>query len=101
MIFRRPYADAIRRQLDLFQRENRELLERATIALRTYGEAPRDEAEERYGDYADLLDLAAALLAELRDGFAETVADPDGYRRAFDRAAARRFPELAQALKET
>jgi hypothetical protein len=101
MIFRRPYADAIRRQLDLFQRENGELLDRATFALRAYDESPRDEAEERYGDYADLLDLAAALLAEIRDAFAETVADPDGYRRAFDRAAARRFPELAEALKET
>ena len=101
MIFRRPHADTIRRQLDLFQREHGDLLEQATVALRAYGEAPRDEAEERYGDYADLLDLAAAHLAELRDGFAETLADPDGYRRAFDRAATRRFPELAEALKET
>ena len=66
-----------------------------------YDAAPRDEAEERYGDYVDLLDLAAAHLAELRDGFAASLDDPAGYLRAFDRAAAKRFPQLAEALKET
>ncbi len=100
MIFRRPHADTIRRQLDLFAREQAGLLANAEAALRAYGAAPRDEAEERYGDYADLLDLAAALLAELRDGFASTLAEPDEYRRAFDRAAARRFPQLAGALED-
>src|SRR5439155_1334282 len=59
------------------------------------------EPDERYGDYADVLDLAAAHLAELRDGFAATLEDPAGYVRAFDRAAAKRYPQLAEALKET
>ncbi len=101
MIFRRPHADTIARQLDLFEREQGELLGRAEAALHEYDAAPRDEAEERYGDYADLLDLAAAHLAELRDGFAARLEHPAGYRRAFDRAAGKRYPQLAEALKET
>ena len=101
MIFRRPYRDLIRRQLDLFVEEHGALFAEAHEALRVYHDAERDEAEERYGDYADLLDLAAAHLAELRDGFAENLEDPGSYLRAFDRAAARRFPQLAEALKET
>jgi len=101
VIFRRPHADTIRRQLDLFEREHAALLARADEALGAYRDAPRDEAEERYGDYADLLDEAAAELAGLRDGFAATLADPDPYLHAFDRSAARRFPRLAGPLKET
>ena len=101
MIFRRAHGDTIRRQLDLFEREHAGLIAEADAALLVYDAAPRDEAEERYGDYVDLLDLAAAHLAELRDGFAATLGDPAGYLRAFDRAAARRFPQLAEALKET
>ena len=101
MIFGRPYRDLIRRQLDLFAEEHGALFEDAREALRVYNEADRDEAEERYGDYADVLDRAAAHLAEIRDGYARTLEEPEAYRAAFERAAARRFPQLADALKET
>jgi len=101
VIFRRAHADTIRRQLDLFEREHAGLLVKADAALREYDAAERDEAEERYGDYADLLDLAAAHLAELRDGFAANLEEPGRYLRGFDRAAAKRFPQLAEALRET
>jgi len=101
VIFRRAHGDTIRRQLDLFEREHAGLLVEAETALREYDAAERDEAEERYGDYADLLDLAAAYLAALREGFAANLEDPAGYLHAFDRAAAKRFPQLAEALKET
>jgi hypothetical protein len=100
VIFRRPYRDLIRRQLDLFAEEHGSLLEEAREALRVYHETDRDEAEERYGDYSDVLDRAAAHLAELRDTYARTLDDPDGYRVEFERAASRRFPLLGDALKE-
>ena len=100
MIFRRPYRDLIRRQLDLFAEEHGALFDEAREALRVYHEAERDEAEERYGDYADVLDRAAGYLADLRDGYAETLDDPEAYRAEFERAAARRFPQLGDALKE-
>jgi hypothetical protein len=100
VIFRRPYRDLIRRQLDLFAQEHGALFEEAREALRVYHEADRDEAEERYGDYTDVLDRAAGHLADLRDGYARTLDDPDGYRAEFERATARRFPQLGDALKE-
>ena len=100
MIFRRPYRELIGRQLDLFAEEHGNLFEEAREALRVYHEADRDDAEERYGDYADVLDRAAAHLAEIRDTYARTLDDPDGYRAEFERAAARRFPLLGDALKE-
>jgi hypothetical protein len=101
VIFRRPYRDLIRRQLELFAEERGSLLEEAREALRAYHETNRDEAEERYGDYADVLDRAAAHLAEIRDTYARTLGDPDGYRVEFERAASRRFPQLGDALRET
>lgn len=102
MSFRRRFADIVSRQLDLFAAERAELLEDVEIFLRAYNEAPRDEAEERYGDYVDRVDLAAEALAELRDTYARTL-DEDtaaAYAAAFERAAAKRFPRLASALRE-
>ena len=100
MIFRRPYRDLIRRQLDLFVEDHGALFEQARDALRVYHEADRDEAEERYGDYAEVLDQSAAHLAEIRDRYARTLDDPDAYRAEFERAAAKRFPQLGENLKE-
>jgi hypothetical protein len=100
VIFKRPYRDLIRRQLDLFLEEHGALFDEAQEALDVYHAAERDEAEERYGDYADLLDQAAAHLAELRDTYARTLDEPEGYREEFERSATRRFPQLGDALKE-
>ena len=100
MIFRRPYRDLIGRQLDLFLEEHGNLFDEAREALRLYNDADRDDAEERYGDYADVLDRAAGHLADIRDGYAQTLEDPDAYRSEFERSAAKRFPELGDALKE-
>jgi hypothetical protein len=100
MIFRRPYRDLIGRQLDVFLEDHAELFAEAREALRAYNEADRDEAEERYGDYADVLDRAAGYLADIRDTYARTLEDPDAYRAEFERIATKRFPQLGDALKE-
>jgi len=102
VILRRPYRDLIRRQLDLFVEEHGAVFEEAREAMRAYNEADRDEAEERYASYDDLLDTGRELLAELRDGFAGTL-DEDAaeeYSSAFDRAAAKRFGRLAAGLED-
>jgi len=102
VIFRSRFADVISRQLDLFAAERAELLEDVELFLQAYNEAPRDEAEERYGDYVDRVDLAAEGLAELRNTYARTL-DEDAaaeYEAAFERAAAKRFPRLGSALGE-
>ena len=102
MIFRRRFADLVSRQLDLFAAENADLLEDVEVFLRAYNDAPKDEAEERYGDYVDRVDLAAEALAEIRNTYARTL-DEDAageYEATFEKAAAKRFPRLGSALGE-
>jgi hypothetical protein len=99
--FRRtPFADVIERQLDLFLAENAGLLADADAALAAYNRAERDEAEERYGDYADRVDWAREALEDLRDTYARTL-DEDAaeeYEAAFNAEARVRFPDLSLEL---
>jgi hypothetical protein len=100
VIFRRRYSELVGRQLDLFALDNADLLAECQEALRAYDAAPRDEAEERYAVYDDLLDTGRELLAELRDGYARSLEDDEAYLAAFDRAALKRFPRLASGLPD-
>ena len=99
---RRRFADVISRQLDLFEQDHAGLLRDVVAAEEAYDRAGRGEGEERYGDYLDLVETAAELLAELRDGFARTLDEPadEEYELAFNRAVAKRFPRLAVAIGE-
>ena len=103
MLFRRPYADTISRQLDLFAEESAGLLADCEQAAEAYERAPRDEAEEAYGDYMDRVEWAAEELTALRDTYARTLDESaaDAYVAAFDRAAARRFPRLGDAVRRS
>ena len=104
MILRRRFADLIARQLDLFEAEQAELLAECAAAERAYDTAPRDEAEERYGDYLDLVETGTEILAEMRDHYARESLDEEtsaDYSRAFNRAAAKRFPRFALELEDT
>lgn len=99
---RARFADVIGRQLDLFERESAALLEEAGGRLDEYRRSPADEAEERYAAYDDLLDDGREALAGIRDGFGWTLDDDAGeeYEAAFNRAAAKRFPQFAVGLEE-
>ena len=104
MIFRRrPFADVISRQLDLFEREHRGLIDDCVAAERAYDRAERDEAEERYGDYMDLVETGTELLADLRDHFAATLDEDaaDEYEADFNRAVVKRFPRFALQIEDT
>jgi hypothetical protein len=96
------FADLIERQLDLFEREQRGLIEDCIAAERSYNQAERDEAEERYGDYVDLVETATEVLADLRDNFASTLDDDatDEYEQAFNRAVLRRFRRFALEIED-
>jgi hypothetical protein len=97
MIFgRRRFADAIERQLDLFESENGDLLERIEQARQTHREADRDEAEERYSEFLDLVELATDELGEMRDAFSASLDEEaaEEYESAFERAFRKRFPFL-------
>ncbi len=100
MIFRRRFADVVRTQLDLFERDHAGLIADCDAAERAYDSAPREEAEERYGDYLDLVDTGMELLAELRDAYAATLDEDtaEKYEAAFNRAVARRFARFAPGL---
>ena len=103
MLRKRRFADLIARQLDLFVRDNLELLEECDAAERAYDSAGREEAEERFGDYQDLVETGTELLADLRDNFASTLDDAaaDEYEDAFNRAVARRLPRFGLEIENT
>jgi hypothetical protein len=91
----------IERQLALFQEEHADLIRECDEAEAAYDRAGRDEAEERYGDYVDLVETGTELLADLRDSFAATL-DEDAaeeYELAFNRAVARRLPRFGLEIE--
>ena len=104
MILRRRFADLIARQLDLFEADNAALIADCAAAERAYDEAPRDEAEERYGDYLDLVETGTEILADMRDHYVRASLDESAvvdYERAFNRAAAKRFRTFALEPEDT
>ena len=100
-LFRRRFADVIKRQLDLFEHEQHGLIEDCLAAERAYNQSERDEAEERYGDYVDLVETGTEILADIRDHFASTL-DEDAaeeYELAFNRAVVKRLPRFALEIE--
>jgi hypothetical protein len=99
---RARFGDLIQRQLDLFEREHRGLIEDCLEAERAYVSAPRDEAEERYGDYLGLVETGTELLADIRDHFASTLDDDtaEEYEDAFNRSVVKRFRRFALEIEE-
>jgi hypothetical protein len=102
MLRRSRFRELIRRQLDLFAADEAELLEEAAQADAAWTSAPRDETEERYGDYQLVVDAVGERLYDLREGYASTLDDAaaDEYRTAFDAEALKRFRRLATFLEE-
>jgi len=101
VIFRKRFADVVSRQLDLFEREHRGLIADCEAAERAYNRADRDEAEERYGDYVDLVETGTELLADLRDWYASTIDEvaAEEYQTAFNRAVLKRLPRFALEIE--
>jgi hypothetical protein len=91
------FADLIRRQLDLFERDQAALIAECEEAERAYDAADRAEAEERYSEYLDLVETGTEQLAGLRDNFASTMDEEAGeeYEQAFNSAVVKRLPRFA------
>jgi hypothetical protein len=96
LLRRSRFKDVIERQLELFERDHARLIRDTEAADRAQREAPRDEAEERFGDYADLVETGTEILAELRDNFAATLGDDarERYEAEFNRAVVKRLPRF-------
>ncbi len=103
MFRREPFADLLRTQLDLFERDHAGLIREAAEAEGAYDRAPRDEAEERYAEYLDLVETGTELLAELRDAYAASLDDEtaEDYAADFNRAVAKRLPRFALEIGDT
>jgi hypothetical protein len=102
-VLNRRFAELIGRQLDLFVRDNLELLEACDEAERAYDRAGREEAEERFGDYQELVETGTKILADLRDNFASTLDETaaDDYEDAFNRAVVKRLPRFGLEIENT
>ena len=102
MIFRRRFADVIARQLDVFaEDEARGLLEEVREMKQRYDEAERENAEEAYGDYTDVVEAATEALADMRDRFARTLDEDtaEEYEQAFNRAVQKRWPPFGLEIE--
>ena len=94
------FVELVARQIDLFASEHDDLLRDCQAALDAYNGAPRDEAEELYGDYVDRVDLAQDALLEYRDTYARTL-DADSaeeYESVFNGLVRKRLPSLGLEL---
>ena len=94
------FLDLVERQIALFTAENEGLIRDTEAALAAYNRAARDEAEERYGDYLDLVETGTDELVELRDNFAATL-DEDSYEEyheVFNRTVRKRLPRFGLEL---
>jgi hypothetical protein len=100
---KRRFTDVIARQLDLFVRDQLELLEACDEAERAYDRAERSEAEKRFGDYQELVETGTEILADLRDHFASTLDEDSAeeYEVEFNRAVAKRLPRFGLEIENT
>jgi hypothetical protein len=98
---RDPFRDVIARQLDLFVEDETELLAECREKFRAYQSADREDREEAYGDWVDVVEAATEALADMRDRFARTL-DEDAaetYEDSFNRAVRKRWPELGLEIE--
>jgi hypothetical protein len=94
------FVELVERQLDLFEAEQAGLIADVEAALTAYDRAPRDEAEERYGDFLDLVETGTDELVEIRENYAATL-DTEAaleYEAVFNDLARRRLPRFGLEL---
>src|SRR5438067_11122321 len=97
---RRRLAAVVERQLELFGGEQAGLIGDTDAALRAYHRAPREEAEERYGDFLDLVETGQDELVALRDAYAAGLDEEtaDEYRETFNALVRKRLPRFGLEL---
>ena len=96
------FSELIDRQLDLFMEEDAEFLERVEAAERAYDRADRDDAEEVYGHFQELVEFGTETLVEMRDAYGATLDDEaaDEYVAEFNAAVHRRLPRFALEIDQ-
>jgi hypothetical protein len=96
------FAELIERQLDLFEEEDADFLARVDQAERAYDRADREDAEEAFGRFQELVEFGTETLAEMRNAYAATLDEngADEYVAEFNAAVHRRLPRFALEIDE-
>jgi hypothetical protein len=96
------FSDLIDRQLDLFEEQDADFLERVDAAERAYDSADREDAEEVFGRFQELVEFGTETLAEMRDAFARTLDDEaaDEYVAEFNAMVHQRLPRFALEIDD-
>jgi hypothetical protein len=96
------FAELIERQLDVFEREDAAFLARVDEAERGYDQADREDAEEAFGHFQELVEFGTETLAEMRDAYAATLDSDsaDDYVAEFNAAVHRRLPRFALEIDD-
>ena len=96
------FSEVIARQLDLFEEQDAEFLRRVDQAERAYDNADREDAEEVYGRFQELVEHGTEALGEMRDAYAGTL-DPDDaeeYEAEFNQAVIDRLPRFGLEIED-
>jgi hypothetical protein len=98
---RSRFGDVISRQLELFERDEADLIRECVEAERRYDRADREDAEEAYGDYVDIVETGTERLAELRWSYAATLDQEaaETYVQEFNRAVKKRLPRFGNEIE--
>jgi len=101
-VFRRRFSDVIKQQLEFFESDDAEYLQRVTAANEAYDRADREDSEELYGDYMELVESGTEVLAEMRDRYAQTLDEDHAaeYSREFNKAVLKRWPDFALEIED-
>jgi len=96
------FAELIARQLDLFEQEDAEFLRRLDDAERAYDGADREDAEEVYGRYQELVEHGTEALAEMRDAYSRTLDadDAQDYLAEFNQTVIDRMPRFGLEIED-
>jgi hypothetical protein len=99
---RSRFAEVVQRQLDVFaEDEAHGLFEEVRDAKGRYDRAEREDAEESYGDYVDVVEAATEALADMRWRYASTLDErsAEEYEAEFNRAVRKRWPPLGLEIE--
>jgi isocitrate dehydrogenase kinase/phosphatase len=96
------FSEVIARQLDLFEEQDAEFLRRVDEAERAYDDADRDDAEEVFGRYQELVEHGTEALGEMRDAYAGMLEDDDAeeYAAEFNQAVIDRLPRFGLEIED-
>jgi hypothetical protein len=96
------FAELIARQLDLFEERDADFIRRVDDAERAYDAADREDAEEVYGRYQELVEHGTEALGEMRDAYADTLdpEDAEEYVAEFNQIVMDRLPRFGLEIED-